>query len=119
MTIRVASAWLVAFGVVAGSAWAQEAGTDDVQQGHRLAILICANCHIAAKDQPFEPILRPPAPSFESIAQRSTISADSVRTFLTTTHRDISTPEGMPNPQLLDFQTEQMAAYLLSLRKQP
>ena len=55
MTIRVASAWLVAFGVVAGSAWAQEAGTDDVQQGHRLAILICANCHIAAKDQPFEP----------------------------------------------------------------
>ena len=40
MTIRVASAWLVAFDVVAGSAWAQEAGTDDVQQGHRLAILI-------------------------------------------------------------------------------
>ena len=119
MAIRIASAWLIAFGVVAGSAWAQEAGTDDVQQGHRLAILICANCHIAAKDQPFEPILRPPAPSFESIAQRSTISADSVRTFLTSTHRDISAPEGMPNPQLLDFQIKQMAAYLLSLRKQP
>lgn len=93
--------------------------TDDVQQGKRLAMLICSNCHIVARDQPFEPILRPPASSFEFIAQRSTINNDSVRTFLTTTHRDISNPEGMPNPQLLDYQIKQVAAYLLSLRKQP
>lgn len=120
MIARIASAWLVAFGVVAVSAWAQEASvTDDVQQGKRLAMLICSNCHIVARDQPFEPILRPPASSFESIAQRSTINNDSVRTFLTTTHRDISNPEGMPNPQLLDYQIKQVAAYLLSLRKQP
>jgi mono/diheme cytochrome c family protein len=119
MKIRIASASLVALGIV-GSACAQEASVaDDVQQGHRLAIIICANCHIAARDQPFEPILRPPAPSFESIVQRSTVNADSVGTFLTTTHRDISTPGGMPNPQLLDFQIKQVAAYLLSLRKQP
>jgi hypothetical protein len=43
----------------------------------------------------------------------------SLRTFLTSTHRDISHPEGMPNPQLLDFQIKQVSAYLLSLRKQP
>ena len=120
MTVRIVSAWLVAFGVAAGSAHAQDASaTDDVQQGHRLAIIICANCHIAARDQPFEPILRPPAPPFESIAQRGTTNADSLRTFLTNTHRDISNPEGMPNPQLLDFQIKQVSAYLLSLRKQP
>jgi cytochrome c1 len=66
----------------------------------------------------FETILRPPAPSFESIAQRSSITADSVQTFLNTTHRDIGNPKGMPNPQLLDYQIKQIAAYLMSLRKQ-
>jgi hypothetical protein len=75
------------------------------------------NCHVAGPDQEIEPILRPPAPSFESIARRSTITADSIRTFLTTTHRDIGNPKGMPNPQLLDFQIEQVTAYLLNLRK--
>jgi mono/diheme cytochrome c family protein len=117
MTIRVASALFVAFGVAGGSAWAQE--PDEVQQGHHLATLICSPCHVAARDQPFEPILRPPAPSFESIARRSTITNDAVQTFLTTTHRDTSNPNGMPNPQLLDYQIEQVAAYLISLRTQP
>jgi hypothetical protein len=37
--------------------------------------------------------------------------------FLTITHRNISNPAGMPNPELLDFQTRQLVAYLLSLRK--
>jgi mono/diheme cytochrome c family protein len=117
MTVRLASAWLVAFCVAGGSARAQDAGTDDVQQDHRLATLVCSACHVAAPDQPFEPILRPPAPSFESIAQRASITNDSVQTFLTTTHRDIGNPRGMPNPQLLDYQVKQLAAYLLSLRK--
>jgi hypothetical protein len=39
--------------------------------------------------------------------------------FLATTHRDISNPEGMPNARLLDRQIRQVAADLLSLRKQP
>jgi mono/diheme cytochrome c family protein len=118
MTFRVASALLVAFGVADGSAWAQEAA-DEVQQGHHLATLICSPCHVAAPDQPFEPILQPPAPSFESIARRNSITNDSVRAFLTTTHRDIGNPKGMPNPQLLDDQIKQVAAYLISLRRRP
>jgi mono/diheme cytochrome c family protein len=89
----------------------------DVENGRQLAALICSNCHVAGPDQLVEPIPQPPAPSFESIAQRSTISSDTIRTFLATTHRDISNPAGMPNPQLLDFQIRQVAAYLLSLRK--
>jgi mono/diheme cytochrome c family protein len=123
MTLRIASAftlaWFSVCGVVVGSARAQDAATNDVQEGHRLATLICSACHVAARDQPFEPILRPPAPTFESIAQRSSITADSVRMFLSTTHRDISSPNGMPNPQLLDYQINQITAYLLSLRKRP
>jgi mono/diheme cytochrome c family protein len=118
MMIRMAPA-IVVLSVLASSAWSQEtAPADDVQQGHRLANLICSNCHVASSDQQFAPILRPPAPSFESIAKRESTSADSIRKFLTTTHRDISSPDGMPNPQLLDFQVRQVAAYLMSLRKQ-
>ena len=106
-----------AFSVLA-TAQAQQASSaaDDVEKGRYLAGLICSICHVAGPDQLVEPVLRPPAPSFETIAQRSTTSADSIRTFLTTTHRDISNPAGMPNPELLDFQIRQLDAYLLSLR---
>jgi mono/diheme cytochrome c family protein len=104
----------LAFGVVGGPAAAQE---DDVAQGHHLATLICSACHVAAPDQDFEPILRPPAPAFASIAQRSDLSAEFLSTFLTTTHRDVANPKGMPNPLLLDYQIKQISAYILSLRK--
>jgi mono/diheme cytochrome c family protein len=100
--------------LVGGMASAQE---DEVARGHHLATLICAACHVAAPDQNFDPILRPPAPPFASIAQRSDLTADFLRTFLATTHRDISSPNGMPNPQLLDYQIKEISAYILSLRK--
>jgi mono/diheme cytochrome c family protein len=120
MKIRIASAWLVALGVVASQACAQDAQSmNDVQEGHQLADIICSNCHKVSRDQSFEPVLRPPAPSFESIAQRKDMTIDFVRTHLATTHRDISNPGGMPNPQLIDHHAQQVAAYLLSLRKLP
>jgi mono/diheme cytochrome c family protein len=120
MTVRfaaIAPACLVsclALGVLGGAAGAQE---EDVAKGHHLATLICSACHVAAPDQDFEPILRPPAPPFASIAQRSNVTADFLSTFLTTTHRDITNPKGMPNPLLLDYQVEEISAYILSLRK--
>jgi hypothetical protein len=36
-----------------------------------------------------------------------------------TTHKDIGSPQGMPNPQLLDYQVRQLTVYLLNLRKRP
>jgi mono/diheme cytochrome c family protein len=101
------------------TAQAQQASSlsDDVQNGHYLAVLICSNCHVASPDQSIEPVLQPPAPSLESIAKRSTTSSDTIRAFLATTHRNISNPAGMPNPGLLDFQSRQVVAYVLSLRK--
>ncbi len=113
----------LAFAAVAASAQlatalAQQASSpsDEVQNGHHLAVVICSSCHVVGSDQSTEPVLQPPAPSFESIAQRSTSTPETIRTFLATTHRDIRNPEGMPNPDLLDFQTRQVVAYLLSLR---
>lgn len=101
-----------------GAALAQD-NVDEVAQGHHIATLVCSPCHVAAKDQAFEPILRPPAPAFEALAQRSAVNEAFLHKFLTTTHRDISNPQGMPNPQLLDDQVQQVSAYLLSLRKKP
>jgi len=119
MTVRTSSALLAALGIVSTAAWSQDASVaGDIHQGHRLANLICAYCHVASTDQDIEPILRPPAPSFESIAQRDAISAESIRAFLATTHHDDSNPNGMANPRLLDSQIVQVAAYLMSLRNQ-
>jgi mono/diheme cytochrome c family protein len=124
MTVRLAAlapACLLSFflsclalGVLGRPAAAQE---DDVAKGHRLATLICSACHVAASDQDFQPILQPPAPPFAAIAQRNNVTADFLQTFLTTTHRDISNPKGMPNPLLLDYQVKEISAYILSLRK--
>jgi len=81
--------------------------------------VICAYCHLAASDQQDKPVLQPPAPPFATIAQRRDLSADFLRTFLATTHRDVDARRGMPNPELMDFQIKQVTAYLLSLRKSP
>jgi len=118
MKIRLAFA-LPVIVLVANTVWAQVVSNvpDDVQKGHHLAVLVCSNCHVAGPDQLIDPVLRPPAPSFKSIAQRTTTSADTIRTFLTTTHRDMSNPGGMPNPELTDFQLRHVTAYLLSLGK--
>ncbi len=113
----IPSAGLIALGLFAGPARAQQA--DDVQQGHRLAIIICSYCHVAAADQVDKPLLQPPGPPFASIARRNDVSADSLRAFLTTTHRDVGRSQGMPNPELLDDQIRQVAAYILSLRDKP
>ena len=116
--MRPLPALLIAFNVAAGQAWAQDgSNTDDVNKGRELAIRICSNCHVAARDQPYKPILQPPAPSFESLAQRANLTAESIEAFLSTTHKGLDRPKGMPNPDLLDYQRKQAAAYLMSLRK--
>jgi mono/diheme cytochrome c family protein len=111
-------ALFVALLTVTYPSWGQEsANLNDVRAGHTLAIDVCANCHVAAPDQPDKPILRQPAPSFESIAQRESVNEDWLHNYLKTTHRGLDNPKGMPNPRLLEFQIKQVAAYLLSLRK--
>jgi mono/diheme cytochrome c family protein len=118
MKIRFAPYWMGILVAFANSAGSQQADVvPDVQEGYRLAVGICSACHLAARDQRFEPALQPPAPSFESIAQRVTTNADSIRTFLKTTDRNINNPHGMPNLQLLDTQITNLVAYLMSLRK--
>ncbi len=114
----VASTWLVVIWMAVCSAWGQGGNTaDDVRLGHQVALTVCAICHAAAADQPSPPIRHPPAPSFESIAQRKDINAASLQDFLTTTHQGLDNPKGMPTPNFAEFQVKAIVAYLLSLRK--
>jgi len=111
---------LVAFvSLFVGPTWSQDAtlNTDDVQKGHFLASTICAICHVAAPDQPHQPIMRPPAPSFASIARKKTFDAESLTHFIKTTHRGLDNLQGMPNPDLMDYQIKQIVAYFLTLYK--
>jgi mono/diheme cytochrome c family protein len=111
MKIQIASASLMALAILATPVRSQQPTIDDVEKGRQLAELICSSCHIVAPDQKLEPILQPAAPSFESIAQRTTIDGNFIRSFLKATRR----AQGMPNPELPDSQIEQVTAYLLSL----
>ncbi len=95
----------------------QNSTADEVSQGHHVAVEICSICHVAAPDQAHLPLLEPPAPPFASIAQRPDINAQSLTKFITTTHRGLDHPAGMPNPDLADFQVTEVVAYILSLRK--
>ncbi len=116
MAIRTKLAWLIFFAVIANPAWAEDA-VDEVQAGRRVAFLVCNPCHVVAPDQRYPPTLTPPAPSFESIAQRPNVSIESIQRFLTTTHRDASNVRAMPNPELIDSYIRQVATYILSLKR--
>jgi mono/diheme cytochrome c family protein len=86
-------------------------------QGHAFALLVCAACHVVASDQKAPPILRNPGPSFDAIANKPATTTESLRIFISTTHAEIATATGMPNPQLVDYQIAEVVTYILSLRR--
>ena len=104
-------------GLLTGQAAAQAPAGGNPTRGHELALRICTGCHMVAPDQQDSPILRPPAPDFRVIANRRTTTADSLRTFISTTHASVDNPEKMSNPELTDEQTASIVAYILTLRK--
>ena len=116
LSIRLAALLVtVSAGVLGGRCLAQPAS---VSEGHRLALLICASCHVVASDQEIPPTLRKPTPSFVSIANRRGVTAESVGNFLRTTHSTITPPFKMPNPKMADYQIDAIVSYLLSLKGQ-
>ncbi|HUK07420.1 MAG TPA: cytochrome c [Stellaceae bacterium] len=99
---------------------AQEAShTEDVAAGQKIAVIGCSACHVVEVNQEIEPILRPPAPSFASIANRPGMTEETVRNFLNNTHGTLANSKNMPNPRLMDFQVRQVAAFLMTLRTKP
>src|SRR5450631_112941 len=109
----------VLYGIVSMATHAQEPRERaTLARGEHVARLVCSACHIVARDQEFPPMLRPPAPSFETIANRPAITSQAVRHFVLQTHWDLKTlPMQMPNPMLPTPDANAVAAYVLSLRK--
>lgn len=88
----------------------QTAAASDLAAGRELALQICANCHVVARNQPFPPRLNPPAPDFGVIASRSAVTEQGVRDFLASPHGK------MPDPMLAGYQIDLLAGYLISRR---
>jgi hypothetical protein len=63
----------------------------------------------------FLPQFASQAPSFESIVQRNEFNADWLTHFMTTTHKGLDNPSGIP--ELMNYQIKEIVAYMLSLRK--
>lgn len=111
----------IGLGVLASAAaFAETPGRHStLERGEHVARLVCSACHVVAGNQEFPPLLSPPAPSFEAIANRPTTSLESVKHFVLTTHWDppYDMPLRMPSPMLLSGEADDVARYLISLRK--
>jgi len=85
---------------------AQELG-DPVRGGH-LAGSLCGSCHLIA---PTSRDIVAGVPTFSAMARSPSTTPLAIRTFLRTSHRQ------MPNLRLNDDETDQIIAYILSLRQ--
>jgi mono/diheme cytochrome c family protein len=98
-------------------ATAQEGKSELVAAGRDVALKICANCHVVAKDQSSPPTLKPPAPSFSAIAARPEATRSSLRSFLANPHGEPRQSGKMPGFMLAESQIDEVVAYILSLRE--
>lgn len=80
----------------------------DASEGQRIAASWCANCHRVAPNGPGP--ATDAAPAFAAIAAMPSTTEMALRAFLQTSHRN------MPNFQLSTEQTDNLVAYILSLR---
>jgi mono/diheme cytochrome c family protein len=88
-----------------------------IAAGHTIAVDVCSACHVVADKQPYDPLLQQKTPSFREVANDPKSNAASLRRFITTTHWDEKTiPMTMPRQMLTGGETDQVVAYILSLK---
>jgi mono/diheme cytochrome c family protein len=95
-------------------AWAPVALAQDdstvVTAGRELGLKWCSECHLVAREQP-----KPPsdaAPSWYSIAKDPATTEGGLHAFFATPHKE------MPNIMLSRQETDEIVAYILSLKSQ-
>ncbi len=93
--------------VFTSTAWGQS-GLGDISQGRELARKVCAECHRVEKAQASRKLS--PVKAFQEVANNSARTALSLRVFLRTPHRN------MPNLVLTEAETDNVIAYILSLK---
>src|SRR5262245_48765577 len=87
----------------------------DAEAGHDLAEQACTGCHVVSSDQPFAPLIKG-APDFREIANRSNVTAASLRRTIAALPL-IPRKGRMANPHLTDDELADMAAYIMTLRE--
>jgi mono/diheme cytochrome c family protein len=85
------------------------AESGNVSDGLRFAQSVCAECHAVGDGKRVSPNAQ--APSFTSISNTPGISAKALKVWFQTPHRS------MPNLKFSNQQSEDIIAYILSLRK--
>jgi mono/diheme cytochrome c family protein len=83
--------------------------------GRKLSLDACTGCHIVSDDQRFPPLLKG-APSFREIANRSNVTAASLRRAIAALPQ-VPRNGRMANPLLTDDQLADVAAYIMTLRE--
>lgn len=104
VTIFAALAVLTALG--GGNAFAQQPG--NAAAGERLAVAVCANCHLVREGQPQSPM--DSVPSFAALANDPGMSDSRLRGFLNRPHFP------MPSIDLSRQQIDDVMAYIHSRR---
>jgi mono/diheme cytochrome c family protein len=111
----------VALALATGTATAAEepGAAGDVQAGRAVALKICRVCHMVSAGPQRAPVLKPPAPSFDTIANRPGATTESLLAFLKTKHQSVANYRDMPGLRITDEQSQAVVRYIMSLRKQP
>ena len=105
---------LVLSAALASAAQAETPKSDQVVAGRDFAQRVCGACHVVTAQR--EPVLSPPAPSFVVLAQRPSLTEQALRAFLGSNHGTMGPREAMPNPRLVDYQIDEIVAFMMSLK---
>ena len=96
-------------GAFAGAAVAQESG--NAKEGFVFAQAVCAECHAVRAGERASP--KAQAPSFTTVANTPGMNAMALEVWFQTPHPT------MPNLKFSDQESDNVIAYILSLRKRP
>jgi mono/diheme cytochrome c family protein len=96
-------------GAFASAAVAQESG--NAKEGFVFAQAVCAECHAVREGERASP--KAQAPSFTTVANTPGMNAMALEVWFQTPHPT------MPNLKFSDQESDNVIAYILSLRKRP
>ena len=95
---------------------AETPNSDLVAAGRSFAQRVCGACHFVTAQSKEMPLLSPPGPSFAVLAQRPLLTEQALREFLASNHGTMGPHEAMPNPRLVDYQIDEIVAFMMSLK---
>lgn len=113
---KLAIVTLGLFTTVTSGARAEVPSGEQIAAGRKFAQFVCGACHAVTRNGDEVPILRRPAPSFAALAQRPSLTEQSLREFLGSNHHRLGPAAAMPNPRLADYQIDEIVAYFLALK---